>query len=124
MENRKIVVSAYLVASMVVWFLTRSGLFYLHQSFYEVRKIPGILAIREAFPVVAALALFVFLMKYPKATPFFDDVVSELKKVTWPTREDVTRSTTVVLVCIGLAAGFIAVVDLGWGKLFSLLLSL
>ncbi len=41
---------------------------------------------------------------------FFGEVVSELKKVTWPTREETTRLTIVVIVIsvvIGVALGII-----------------
>ncbi len=45
---------------------------------------------------------------------FFQDIISELKKVTWPTREETTRLTLavcVVAVVIGLALGGI---DIGF----------
>jgi preprotein translocase subunit SecE len=45
---------------------------------------------------------------------FFGDIVSELKKVTWPTREETTRLTAAVVVvsiAIGLALGG---VDIGF----------
>jgi len=43
----------------------------------------------------------------PKTAPtkFFSEVVSELKKVTWPTREETIRLTAAVII-ISLAVGF------------------
>ena len=41
---------------------------------------------------------------------FFSDVVSELKKVVWPTRQEATNLTTIVIlvsVAVGLALGLI-----------------
>ena len=46
----------------------------------------------------------------------------ELKKVTWPTREDVIKSTWVVMICIGIASLILVGFDLLWGKIFSFLL--
>jgi preprotein translocase subunit SecE len=40
-----------------------------------------------------------------KILAFFDDVVKEMKKVTWPTKQELKESTTVVIVvCLVLAA--------------------
>ena len=41
---------------------------------------------------------------------FFGEVISELKKVTWPTREETTRLTLLVIaisIAIGIALGII-----------------
>ena len=40
------------------------------------------------------------------------DTQNELQKVSWPNKEQLTRSTTVVLVCIVLMGGFLFVVDI------------
>ncbi|HOQ90057.1 MAG TPA: preprotein translocase subunit SecE [Candidatus Hydrogenedentes bacterium] len=47
---------------------------------------------------------------------FFDDVMVELKKVTWPTRDDLLASTKVTLVLIAILAVLIFLYDqiLGW----------
>ena len=47
---------------------------------------------------------------------FFDDVMVELKKVTWPTRDDLLTSTKVTLVLIAILAALIFLYDqiLGW----------
>ncbi|MBI2167418.1 MAG: preprotein translocase subunit SecE [Candidatus Omnitrophica bacterium] len=44
-------------------------------------------------------------------TQFIREVRQELKKVTWPTREELTGSTTVVIVTTLLMAIFIGTVD-------------
>jgi preprotein translocase subunit SecE len=47
-----------------------------------------------------------------KIITFFQDVVKEMKKVTWPTKEELLESTKVVIiVCIVLAL-FTYVIDL------------
>ncbi len=58
------------------------------------------------------------LSRYDRFVPrYLREIISELKKVTWPTREDTTRLTVAVLVVsitIGLALGG---VDLGFNWL-------
>lgn len=49
---------------------------------------------------------------------------NELKKVTWPTREETTRSTiVVVLFTIGIAA-FLGIIDYGFNELLDYALSI
>jgi|YelNatPaOPRAMG01_1025707.scaffolds.fasta_scaffold05860_9 preprotein translocase subunit SecE len=52
---------------------------------------------------------------------FFNEVIAELKKVTWPTKKQVTTSTIVVLILVFLTAIYLNVVDLGFSYLVSLL---
>jgi preprotein translocase subunit SecE len=47
-----------------------------------------------------------------KIVGFFNDVVKEMKKVTWPTQDELKESTTVVIVVCLLIAAFTYIVDL------------
>jgi preprotein translocase subunit SecE len=42
---------------------------------------------------------------------FFEESYAELKKVTWPSREDVGASTRIVLISVALIAAALGVVD-------------
>ena len=44
---------------------------------------------------------------------FFGNVVSEMRKVSWPKRKELTRYTIIVLSTVVVMAIFFAVVDLG-----------
>lgn len=48
---------------------------------------------------------------------FWRQVAAELKKVVWPTRQDLITYTTVVLAFVALMMAFITVVDIGIGQL-------
>ena len=47
---------------------------------------------------------------------FFRQVKQEVKKVTWPTRKEVTQSLMMVVVLVAIASTFFFIVDqlLGW----------
>jgi preprotein translocase subunit SecE len=45
-------------------------------------------------------------------------VVKEMKKVTWPTKEELKESTTVVIVVCMLIAAFTYVIDMAINQLF------
>ncbi|ANU14720.1 preprotein translocase subunit SecE [Planococcus halocryophilus Or1] len=49
---------------------------------------------------------------------FFKNVVSEMRKVSWPKRKELTRYTIVVLATCIFMALFFTVVDAGISKLF------
>ena len=47
-----------------------------------------------------------------KIITFFQDVVKEMKKVTWPTKEELLESTKVVIVVCIVLALFTYVIDM------------
>jgi preprotein translocase subunit SecE len=47
-----------------------------------------------------------------KIINFFNDVVKEMKKVTWPTKEELKESTTIVIVVCLIIAAFTYVIDM------------
>ena len=48
---------------------------------------------------------------------FYRQVVAELRKVIWPTRRELVTYTTVVLFFVTVLAAFVAVLDLGFGRI-------
>jgi preprotein translocase subunit SecE len=48
-----------------------------------------------------------------KIIGFVNDVVKEMKKVTWPTKAELKESTTVVIIVCLLIAGFTYIIDIG-----------
>ena len=49
---------------------------------------------------------------------FFKNVVSEMRKVSWPKRKELTRYTIVVLSTVIFMALFFALIDTGISELF------
>jgi preprotein translocase subunit SecE len=47
-----------------------------------------------------------------KIITFFQDVIKEMKKVTWPTKEELLESTKVVIVVCIILAVFTYVIDM------------
>jgi preprotein translocase subunit SecE len=70
-----------------------------------------------AAEAVAAKRAPIYLKPVPRGIrKFFGDIISELKKVTWPTREETTRLTVAVVavaVTIGLVLGGVDI-GLNW----------
>jgi preprotein translocase subunit SecE len=57
---------------------------------------------------------------YEKVRTFFKEVKIEVKKVTWPNRDEVTNYTIVVIFIVILISVFIGVID----KIFGLFLEM
>jgi len=60
--------------------------------------------------------------KVEGAKQFLREVRTELKKVTWPSRNDTLSGTLVVLVAVFIIAIFLGIVDSGLSKLIKELL--
>ncbi len=54
---------------------------------------------------------------------FFNETRGELKKVNWPTRQEATNLTTIVLIVIASMAVFLGLLDILFSRIFSMLLN-
>ena len=57
-----------------------------------------------------------------KVSQFFKESKAELKKVVWPTKEDVISSIKVVIISTVVMAVILGALDLGFSELFRLLM--
>ena len=53
---------------------------------------------------------------------FFSEVKSELKKVSWSTRDELISSTTVVLVTVFILSAFVGICDLIFSRVINFLI--
>ncbi len=60
---------------------------------------------------------------FQRIQEFFDDIISELRKVTWPTRDDLMASTKVTLFLLLVMAAIVFVYDRVFGFLVMLILN-
>lgn len=58
-----------------------------------------------------------------KIATFFRDLKSEFKRISWPTLKQTTKNTGIVIAFIVILGLFVVLVDLGFGKLFELILN-
>ncbi len=48
---------------------------------------------------------------------FFGDIIGELRKVTWPTRQEAIRLTVMVVIVCAVVGLILALLDYGFGRL-------
>jgi len=51
----------------------------------------------------------------------FGEVYSELRKVTWPSRQETTRLTTLVIAISAAIGALLGLIDIGFSRLFALI---
>jgi preprotein translocase subunit SecE len=54
-------------------------------------------------------------------TRYFRETIGELRKVTWPTRQEATSLTIVVLIVVAVMSTFLGVLDMIYTRLFILI---
>lgn len=122
MDNRKIVIVGYLITAAIAGVLSKASFQALHSLSSTVRRMPYSRVALDYLPIAIAAIVFVALFFNKRAGDFFDEVVSELKKVSWPAREDVVKSTVVVLGCVLFASCVLAIFDVTFGMVIDFIL--
>ncbi|MBI2341757.1 MAG: preprotein translocase subunit SecE [Deltaproteobacteria bacterium] len=69
----------------------------------------------------AGVAVFFVLKKNRKAGDFFNEVVAELAKVTWPPKKETLLSTAVIAIMVAICSMIIFGFDTLWGTVVKLL---
>lgn len=120
MKNQRYIVFTFLALAVCVGFALR-GVVGPTMAAYEIAD-PRLLGMMEASSVsgvVAAAVTFFVLLRNVPALVFTDEVITELRKVSWPGREEAVRSASIVIgttIFIALALGLFDVV---WARLTS-----
>ena len=103
--------------SLAFWLILRQIL----NSTWEFFRLPipaGLpVGIPEILAFLIAAAAFIILKRHPKVNEFGLEVISELSKVTWPTRKETALSTGVIIIMVGIASVLLFLFDTIWGTL-------
>ncbi len=58
-----------------------------------------------------------------KFTGFFKDIKLEMSKVSWPNKDELIGSTTIVLISLGILSLFIGVCDVALSKIVNIIMA-
>lgn len=120
MKNQRFVLMSFFTAAVLVG-MSLQGLGAPLLANFEVSNPEIILGFSATSMAAfaAGIATFFVLNRHPVAYRFTDEVVTEFRKVTWPTKEETVRSTTVVVLFTIIVAGALAGYDWIWGEVTS-----
>ncbi|HRO66785.1 MAG TPA: preprotein translocase subunit SecE [Pseudobdellovibrionaceae bacterium] len=91
-------------------------------AFGTVARLADSDVIRHGVPVAFGLVLFAVLQFNPKIWGWGEEVVSEIRKVVWPSGKDTTAMTIVVIIFVALASLIIAAFDFLSSQLVNIIL--
>jgi len=113
---QRYVYAAYMAGAMLVGFLAakigHTGWYRLGQWKPELGEPKDELL----YPVAGVIGILVavYYWRKPEARQYANEVAEELSKVTWPSRKEVTNSTTVVVLTTVFATVYFALMDRFW----------
>lgn len=118
MDNQKYILMTFLAAGALVGVAVR-GLALPFLAMLEVGDLQllGVVNITSLVGLLSGIATFLVLNRHPVAFGFTDESITELRKVTWPGKDETVRSTTVVVVFTFLIAATLASYDFVWARI-------
>ena len=113
-ENKKILTLSFIVLGAVAAIVVSSLLSAFSGMWPPLARFYSIEAVRHGIPVGVGIITFFVLQFNKKYLTYADEVVSEIKKVVFPSRRDTTAMTVVVsimLIISGFVLGFFDIVS-------------
>ena len=123
MTNQRFIVLAFVLAGILIGFTLRGlGLPLLASIEVADPQVLGVANASSLVAMVAGVVTFFALLKSQAAYSFTDESIDELRKTTWPDKDETVRSTAVVIGTTAFLAVALGSYDLVWAKLTSLFL--
>ena len=104
---------SFLFCGVVTWIFLREIFEVVFNSIGFIQP-QWLLAPSDLAGIAAGAVVFIALVKWPRANIYFDNVLAELSKVTWPDRKETVVSTGVVAVLVAIATLCILFFDTVW----------
>jgi preprotein translocase SecE subunit len=124
MVHQRYVLFVFVLAAMLSGSVLQAGLASAFVEFGVADQawLGGVVSTSDALSLSGALLTFFALLRQPQAVRFTDEAVGELRKVTWPTRDEALSATSTVIFTALFVAALIGVYDLVWSRLAKFIL--
>ena len=109
------ILSFVIMALLTVWVLTSaltSG--FARFGVPDSRFLFGSISTTSAISLTAGVVVFVALVRNTRVMTFTDEVIDQLSRVTWPTREETVRASGTVVLTTLFTAGLLSAFDFLW----------
>jgi preprotein translocase SecE subunit len=118
MQHQRYVLLIFVACAILIGVTVQAaGVSLFEQFAIADTRLFGLTNLSTLIALAGGAITFVGLIRYPPAVSYADEVVDELLKVTWPTREETLRAATTVVVTTGLIAALVGFYDLVWKNL-------
>jgi len=115
-SNQKYILLGFLGTAAFLGFAIRGLVVPLLARLDVLDPAFGPLAGTDILGLVCGVVIFLGMNRHQKVYSFTDESVTELRKVTWPGKDESLRSTTVVIVTTFFIAATLAFYDYVWGR--------
>ena len=123
MSKQRYVLLVFVIGAVLVGFTVEAALSSAFAQFaIPDSRLLGVLNTSSLVAVLSGLATFAILLRNRTALTFVGEVVGELVRVTWPSREETVRASTTVVLTTVFMASLMAVYDFTWKNLADLFL--
>lgn len=120
--NSKILTLSFAVTAALLGFTLHLLIKIFAGAFGVVARMADSDWVRHGVPVFVGFALFFLFQFNPKIKAWSEDVVTEIRKVVFPQRKDVTFMTISAIVMVGIMTGIIWSFDLVSGYVLKILM--
>ncbi|MEK2646396.1 preprotein translocase subunit SecE [Bdellovibrio sp. BCCA] len=110
--NSKILTSSFAVAAILVALTASLLIKAFAGAFGVVARAADSDVVRHGLPVALGLVVFAVLQFNPRVKTWGEEVVTEIRKVVWPTRKDTTAMTIACVVMVLISSVIISSFDL------------
>lgn len=110
--NSKILTISFAMAAILVGLTVSLLIKAFAGAFGVVARAADSDFVRHGLPVVVGFAVFAALQFNPRALAWGEDVVTEIRKVVWPSRKDTTAMTIACVVMVLVSSLIISSFDL------------
>jgi len=110
-SNQNLVNFGFVLAGFIAYFISNVLLEVLAGTFGAVANFRNIEAVKHGLPVSIGLIVFLVLFLNPKIQTWGDEVVTEVRKVVWPSRKDTIAMTIVCCVMVVVAGIGLGIYD-------------
>lgn len=121
--NSKILTLSFALAGVISGVTIHMLIRAFSAAFGIVARLAGNDMVRHGLPVLVGLAVFAALQFNPRVLTWAEEVVTEVRKVVWPSRKDTTAMTIVVCVMVLISSVIITSFDFVSGYLIRMLMN-
>ncbi len=122
-SNKKWILLGYTIISLLVW-ITFAKFFSAIFSWFNVSDI-NILGPQFKLSTLIGLAItlgaLIYCIRSPLIMTLSDEIIVELRKVSWPTKQETYYSTLVVIVTVLIMSVILGLFDAIWLKVTNLI---
>ena len=118
-DNRNLINAAHVAAAVLTWVAVYLLFELFAGHFSPVARLWSNQTAQHIVPILFGVIAFAALRLNPPVVTFTDDVITELRKVTWPEPKITVGLTWIVCITLIIAGCIVATYDVVWAHIIN-----